>query len=876
MVAEFGSVREVHIESEMREAYLDYAMSVIVSRALPDVRDGLKPVHRRILYAMNELGLRSSASHRKSATVVGEVLGKYHPHGDASVYDAMVRLAQDFSMRYPLIDGQGNFGSVDGDAPAAMRYTEARLTAVADEMLVDLDRDTVDFGPNYDDREREPLVLPALLPNLLLNGVSGIAVGMATNIPPHNLREVVDAIIYYIEHPEATVVELGEIVKGPDFPTGGIVLGQEGITSAFATGRGRIILRCKHHLEESRSGRTAIIVTELPYQVNKAKLQERIAELVQDHTIEGIADLRDESDRQGMRLMIELKRDAQTQHVLNQLFKHTQMQDAISINMLALVDNQPRVLNLEMILRAYLGHRRTVLRRRTEFELRRARAREHVLEGLAIALDNLDAVIATIRAAGSGDEASATLQARFGLTEAQAKAILALTLNRLAALEQQRIRDELAEVQARIADLEGILADPARIDAIIVEELTELREKYGDDRRTQIVHQELGAMADEDLVAEDDVIVTMTERGYIKRIPASTYRPQRRGGKGIMGMVARETDEVNRLLACSTHDWLLFFTNRGRAYQLRVYELPATGRQARGVPVNNLIALDPGESVATVLVRPRDVSGSGSLILSTRRGVIKRTALENFMSLRRNGLQAITLDDDDELAWVEISEGNEDIMLVTTDGRAIRFAQDEVRSMGRTAGGVCGIKLLNGDRVAAMGLAKADHDLLVVTERGTGKRTPVDDYPRQGRNGQGVYTIRNTEKVGPIVAAAVVTPEMELVLMSAGGQVIRQAVRDVRQLSRNTQGVRVMSLNEGDSVVSMACLLTQQAVAENGAGEPSAGDDDMLVMDAADAVAGDGLDGVGADELGDLDAREPAIDDEEADLDRQSSDDAEE
>jgi DNA gyrase subunit A len=851
MVADFGSVREVHIENEMREAYLSYAMSVIISRALPDVRDGLKPVHRRILYAMSDLGLRSNAGYRKSATVVGEVLGKYHPHGDAAVYDSMVRLAQDFSMRYPLIDGQGNFGSVDGDAPAAMRYTEARMAAITDEMLVDLDRNTVDFGPNYDGNEREPLVLPAKLPNLLINGVNGIAVGMATNVPPHNLREVIDGVIYLIRHPEAGAAELSEIVKGPDFPTAGIILGQEGITNAYATGRGRIVLRCKYELEETRSGRTAIIVTELPYQVNKSKLQERIAELVQDRTVEGIADMRDESDRRGMRLMIELKRDAQAQHVLNQLFKHTQLQDSISINMLALVDNQPRVLNLEMVLRHYLNHRRTVIRRRTEHDLRRAREREHVLQGLTIALNNLDAVIATIRAASNGEEASTTLQARFGLSETQAKAILALTLNRLAALEQQKIRDELAEIQTKIADLEAILADPARIDAIIVDELTELREKYGDVRKTHIVHDELGEMSDEDLVAVEDVIVTMTTRGYTKRIPASTYRPQRRGGKGIVGMVAREADEVNRLLACNTHDSLLFFTTRGRAYQLKVYELPASGRQARGVPVNNLIALEPGEGVAAVLVMPRNGLRTGYLILATRRGVIKRTDLENFTNVRRDGLRAITLDDDDELAWVEAGEGDEDIMLVTSDGRAIRFAQDEVRSMGRTAAGVGGIKLRNGDRVVAMGLAKPGRDLLVVTQRGIGKRTPVSDYPEQGRNGQGVYTIKNTDKVGVIVAAAVVSDDMEMVLMSAAGQVIRQSVSTVSQIGRNTQGVRLMGLHDGDSVVSMACLIAQDGTADmgpeaephldphaaSGESEDAAGEA-MALLDADDGEAG--------------------------------------
>ncbi|HXT36832.1 MAG TPA: DNA gyrase subunit A [Chloroflexota bacterium] len=809
MVADFGSVREVQIESEMREAYLDYAMSVIVQRALPDVRDGLKPVHRRILHAMNELGLRSTTHHRKCATVVGEVLGKYHPHSDTAVYDSMVRLAQDFSMRYRLIDGQGNFGSVDGDAAAAMRYTECRMAAITDEMLADIDKNTVDFIPNYDGNETEPTVLPAKLPQLLLNGVTGIAVGMATNIPPHNLTELVNGLIYLISHPEATVVELSEIIKGPDFPTGGIILGQEGITSAYATGRGRIILRCRHQIEEVRSGRTAIIVTELPYQVNKARLQERIAELVQQHDIEGIADLRDESDRDGMRLVIEMKRDAHVQHVLNQLYKHTQLQEPISINMLALVDNQPRVLTLEMVLRHYLNHRRVVVRRRTEFDLDKARARAHVLEGLATALNHLDAVIRTIRAATSSDAASQALQTQFALTETQAKAILALQLSRLAALEQQKIRDELAEIQRRIAEFEAILGDPARIDAIIVDELTAMRDDYGDTRKTVIVHEELGSLSEDDLVAPEDVIVSMTTRGYIKRILASTYRPQRRGGKGIVGMVARDQDEVNRLLACNTHDNLLFFTTRGRAYQLKVHELPATGRQARGVPVNNLIGLEPHEGVTAVLVMPKNGLQCGFLILATRQGVIKRTALESFTNLRRTGLQAITVDPDDELAWVEAGTGEEDVILVTTDGRAIRFPQSDVRSMGRTAAGVYGIRLRDGDQVVAMGLARPDHDLLVVTTHGIGKRTSLDKYPVQGRYGQGVYTLRNVEKIGSIVAAAVVNLDMEMVLMSAAGQVIRQPVKMVRQTGRNTEGVRVMSLNGNDTVVSMACMVAQ-------------------------------------------------------------------
>ena len=866
MGANIGSVREVHIENEMREAYLDYAMSVIVSRALPDVRDGLKPVHRRVLYAMNQLGLRSSAHYRKSATVVGEVLGKYHPHGDVAVYDSMVRLAQDFTMRYPLIDGQGNFGSVDGDAPATMRYTEARMAAIADEMLVDLDKDTVDFVPNYDGNEQEPSVLPARLPQLLLNGTNGIAVGMATNIPPHNLRELVDGIIHLIRHPESTVMELSEFIKGPDFPTGGIILGQEGITNAYATGRGRIILRCKHHLEESRTGRTAIIVTELPYQVNKSKLQERIAELVQQHEIDGIADMRDESDRDGMRLMIELKRDANVQHVLNQLFKHTSLQESVSINMLALVDNQPRVLPLEMTLRYYVNHRRDVVRRRTEFDLRKAEARAHVLEGLAIALNNLDDVIATIRAAQNTDEANETLQAWFELSETQAKAILALQLSRLAALEQQKIRDELGEVQARITEYRSILADSARVDAIIVDELKELRAKYGDDRRTRIIQEEITTLTLDDLVAPEDVIVTMTTRGYTKRIPANTYRPQRRGGKGIVGMVARETDEVIRLLACNTHDWLLFFTTRGRAYQLKVYELPATGRQARGVPVNNLIALEPGEGVAAVLVMPKNGLREGYLVLATRRGVIKRTPLENFTNVRRSGLHAITVDEADELEWVEAAQGDEDIMLVTSDGRAIRFAQSRVRSMGRTAAGVQGISLREGDSLVAMGLAKPGHDLFVVTERGIGKRTSVDNYRQQGRNGSGVHTIKDSDKVGSIVAAAVVSDSMEMVMMSAAGQVIRLPVSSVRKTGRNTQGVRVMSLNEGDSVVSMACIAIQNGDSADGAPAADAAGQSESDLEEVSADLGTAADAAG-DGTFDDDQGDDEDDDSEPDPD---------
>jgi len=801
-----GTVRQVTIEDEMRDAYLDYAMSVIVQRALPDVRDGLKPVHRRILYAMNELGLGAGAGFRKSATIVGEVLGKYHPHGDVSVYDALVRLAQDFSMRHRLVDGQGNFGSVDGDPPAAYRYTEARLTAVAEEMLRDIDRGTVDFVPNYDGRQEEPTVLPSKLPQLLLNGSDGIAVGMATRIPPHNLRELCDAIILLIRTPETTVTELSEIIKGPDFPTGGTLFGAEGIRNAYATGRGRMIVRAESHVEELRNGRTGIIVTELPFQVNKAVLQERIAELVNERRIEGISNINDESDREGMRLVIELKRDAQVDAVLNSLYKHSDLQISYSANMLALVDNQPRVLSLDQMLRHYLAHRRDVVTRRTQYELERQRRNAHILEGRVIALDNLDAVIALIRASASSAVAQDGLIASFNLSEAQARAILELTLSRLAALERQRIIDELAEVRTRVADLEDILARPERVDALIVEDLEDLKTRFGDDRRTRIVLAEVDNLTAADLIAPEDVVVTMTTKGYIKRVPASTYRAQGRGGKGIVGMVTRDADAVSQLFVANTHDNILFFTNRGRAFQLKVYELPDKDRTARGVPVANVIAAEPGERVGAILTLPAG-RVDGYIVMATTRGTIKRTPLYDFRNVRRSGLIAIGLADDDELAWVHLSAGDEDMMLVTTDGRAIRFQQEDVRSMGRPAAGVRGIRLHSDDRVVAMGLVCEQGDLLVVTEEGYGKRTALAEYPTHGRGGGGVATIRPGDRIGPIVAAAVTHDSIgEMILMSGGGKIIRQPIDTVPRLGRATQGVRLMRLNEGDSVVSMAFL----------------------------------------------------------------------
>jgi DNA gyrase subunit A len=801
-----GRIEPINLEQTMREAYLDYAMSVIVARALPDVRDGLKPVHRRIFHAMNELGLNSRAGYRKSAAVVGEVLGKYHPHGEAAVYDTLVRLAQDFNMRYPLIDGQGNFGSIDGDPAAAMRYTECRMTAIAEELLADIDKDTVDWADNYDGTQREPMVLPAKLPNLLVNGQSGIAVGMATNIPPHNLNEVVDAVIYLIDHPDATVVDLAEFIRGPDFPTGGLILGRDGIDHAYGTGRGRIVVRAVTQIEETRGGRYNIVVTELPYQVNKALLQERIADLVQERRIQGIADIRDESDRRGMRLVIELKREAQPQSVLNQLFKHSALQTSFSINMLALVDGQPRILNLEIILRHYLAHRRAVITRRTRFELDNARERAHILEGLKIALDHVDAVIRTIRNSKTTEEASTNLQTRFKLTEVQARAILDIQLRRLAALERQKIIDEYNGLLQTVKRLEALLADPKKIDEVIKTELRELKSTYGDARRTKILKEEAGEFREEDLVPDVQVVVSMTRRGYIKRIPIDTYKPQRRGGKGVLGMSTREADEVDQLFVTRTHDDILLFTNRGRVFQLKVYELPEANRQAKGTPVVNLVQLEPGEQVTTIRTVP-STQTEGYLIMATRKGTVKRTELGQFRTVRRNGLLAITLDEGDELAWVKVSNGDEDIILVTKRGQAIMFEQEQVRPMGRQAAGVRGIRLDDSDEVIHMDLARPNASLLTITERGYGKRTPLSEYRKQLRGGYGITTAKITAKTGPIVAARVVDGgDSELILISAAGMVTRIDARSVREAGRATQGVILMRLKADDKVTSVATI----------------------------------------------------------------------
>lgn len=800
-------IETINIETEMRESYLDYAMSVIVSRALPDVRDGLKPVHRRILYAMHELGLTSRANYRKSAAVVGEVLAKYHPHGDTAVYDTLVRLAQDFVMRYPLVDGQGNFGSVDGDSPAAMRYTESRMMAITDDLMADIDMNTVDWQPNYDGREREPQSLPSRIPNLLINGSTGIAVGMATNIPPHNLREVVDATAYLIEHPEADNADLSAIVRGPDFPTGGVIWGREGIDQAYGTGHGRIIVRSVCEFEEMKGGRWAIIVTELPYQVNKSTLLERIADLVHEKKLLGISDLRDESDRRGMRIVIELKREAQPKSVLNQLFKHTALQSSYSMNMLALVDQQPRVLALDMMLRHFLTYRRQVVRRRTEFELQRARERAHILEGLKIALDNLDQIISTIRQSQTPDAAQSNLMTGFSLSEAQAKAILAIQLARLAALERKKILDEYAQVLKTIAKLEDLLASPRKIDLLIKDELKEVRNKYGDERRTLIKNEEAGEFSEEDLIPDEQVMVTMTRKAYIKRIPADTYKPQRRGGKGIIGMVTRDADEVERLFVTNTHDNIFFFTNQGRVFQLKVYEVPDASRQGKGTPVVNLVQLEAGETAQTVITIPKGRT-TGYLVMATTNGTVKRTPLEAFRNVRRTGIRGITLDSDDELAWVEVAEGDEDVMLVTQLGNSIRFDQEQVRSMGRDAAGVKGITLRKDDKVIRMDLVtKASKHLFVVTEHGYGKRSPLTEYKTQRRGGLGMSATKVTNKTGELVAARVVEDDStEVIMMSVQGLVTRTEVKSIRRTGRATQGVIVMRLNKGDTVVGMTTL----------------------------------------------------------------------
>ncbi|MGI8643506.1 MAG: DNA gyrase subunit A [Thermomicrobiales bacterium] len=812
---EIGNVRIANIDNEMRQSFLDYAMSVIVQRALPDARDGLKPVHRRVLYAMSEMGMRNTARYRKCAGIVGEVLKSYHPHSDTAAYDTLVRMAQGFNLRYPLVDGQGNFGSVDGDSAAAMRYTEARLAAIADELLVDIEKRTVDFRPNYDATSQEPSVLPGRLPNLLVNGSVGIAVGMATNIPPHNLGEICDAIAYLVDNPEAPVEDLMEIVDGPDFPTGGTILGREGIRAAYATGRGRVVIRAKAFVEEgARNGRYQIVVSELPYQVNKANLLERIAEMVKDGKLDGISDLRDESDRSGMRMIIELKRDAQPMKVLNSLFKHTALQQTFGVNMVALVDEgtQPRVLTLKRALQEYIGHRQVVITRRTEFELDRARRRAHILEGLKIALDNIDAVIATIRRSQTTESARNNLRREFTLSEAQANAILDMRLARLAALERKRIEEEYQQVLAEISRLEAILADPAQVRAIIHADVIELKEKYGDERRTRI--QDIsGILSEEDLIPEVDVLVTLSSRGYVKRIADGAYRMQHRGGRGITGMTMREEDEVKHLVAANTMDSLLAFTNRGKVYQVKVHELPDASRTAKGIPFVNLINLQPDETVTTLL-KVRDFTEASHLFFTTRLGRVKRTSLDQFKAVRSSGLIAIGLEPEDELAWVRMTSGDDDVMLISAGGQAIRFAEQGVRAMGRPAAGVIGIRLGTKDHVVGFEVVQPDGDILVVAQKGLGKRTPVAQFPRQGRGGKGVTAMKLTARTGQIVAAGMPEADDQVILLSSGGIIIRIPAYQISRIGRSTQGVTLMRLGGNDHVASMAIMKPKDAEGE--------------------------------------------------------------
>jgi DNA gyrase subunit A len=836
---ERGRVLPIRIEDEMRQAYLDYAMSVIVSRALPDVRDGLKPVQRRILYTMHEMGVSAGSGYRKCAAIVGDVMGKYHPHGDVSIYDALVRLAQDFSMRYPLVDGQGNFGSVDGDPAAAMRYTEARMTAISAEMLADIDKDTVDFAENYDGTTREPTVLPGRLPNLLVNGSSGIAVGMATNIPPHHLGEVAAATIALIENPELTADDLCEHVKGPDFPTGATIFryeqqrnpltGQQervdAIRQMYANGRGRVVMRAVCAFEETRGNRVAIVVTELPYQVNKAQLVEKIADLVGAKKLEGIADLRDESDRDGMRLVIECKRDANPHKVLNNLFKHTPLQLAFNMNMVALVDGQPQTLPLKAVLQHYVDYRRVVVRRRTEYDLGKARERAHILEGLKKALDNLDAVIKTIRESKDVETARQNLMGRFDLSEIQAQAILDMRLARLAALERQKIEDEYRQVIELISELEDILANPRRVDEIIKDELRALRTKYAGQRRTRIADDASREMTDEDLIADEDVVVTISGRGYIKRQPLATYRRQARGGKGIIGARTVEEDALEHLLVANTHDWALFFTNRGRVFSSKVHQVPDASRTAKGIPIINLegVQVEPGE-VPTATITLPDFEKGRYLVLATRGGTIKKTPLEQFEKVRSSGIIAITLADDDELAWVDVTTGRDDLLLVTAQGKLARFSETEVRPMGRAAAGVIGIRLARqGDHVLGMSVVQPNADLLVLTETGYGKRVRMSEFRRKHRGGQGVQLIAlEGRKTGSVAAVEqVLETDEELLLISRGGQVVRTEVGSINRYSPSARGVIVMRLNEGDQVAGIAVfragLAEHRAMGDNGA-----------------------------------------------------------
>jgi DNA gyrase subunit A len=815
-----GRIEPRELEQEMRSSYLDYAMSVIVGRALPDVRDGLKPVHRRVLYGMHEAGLQPNRPYKKSATTVGDVMGKYHPHGDAPIYDTLARMAQPFSLRYPLVDGQGNFGSIDDDPPAAMRYTEARLARLATEMLRDIDADTVDFQPSYDESRREPTVLPSRFPNLLVNGSAGIAVGMATNIPPHHLGEAIDAIVAMIDDPEIDVEGLMKHVRGPDFPTGAIIVGRSGIRDAYRTGRGRIVMRARAHVEELRGGKSAIVISELPYGVKKggdSGVIRKIADLVQDKVLTEISDLADHSDRTGMRIQVELKRDAIPQVALNKLYKHTPLQQTFGYNAVAIVEGVPRTLSLLELVRHYLDYQREVVVRRSKYELRKAEERAHVLEGYLIALDNIDEIVQLIRSAADTDEAREGLMTRFTLTEIQAQAILDLRLARLTGLARKEIESEYKDLKERIAELRAILGDPARIDALIREELLEIREIYGksDDRRTEIVAAE-EELELEDLIAEEDMVIAITRSGYIKRLPVTAYREQRRGGIGVMGMDLKDEDYIEHLFVASTHDYILFFTSVGKVYRLKVHELPLGSRQSKGRAIVNLLPFRQTEQVRAV-IQTRDFEEAKYLVFATKNGVVKKTELAAYnTSLRADGIIAIKMREGDELVGVRHASGSDDVLMVSRNGQAIRFHETDVRAMGRDASGVQGMRLREGDEVISINIAQNDADLLVVTENGYGKRTRIDEYPAKGRGGMGVKTVQLTEAKGHLVGARVVRDGYQVMLISTGGTVIRMPVDDIRRMGRATQGVIVMRLREGELVSSLAPVVESDAAAPEG------------------------------------------------------------
>ncbi len=817
MYARNEKVVPVYIEDEMKDSYISYAMSVIVGRALPDVRDGLKPVHRRILYGMNELGLEHSKPYKKSARIVGEVLGKYHPHGDVAIYDSLARMVQDFSLRYPLADGQGNFGSVDGDAPAAMRYTEARMAAITSEMLGDLEKDTVDFVPNFDGSLEEPVVLPAALPNLLINGSSGIAVGMATNIPPHNLAEVAEGVGAVIDDPDISIKDLMKIIKAPDFPTGGIICGREGIKQAYTTGRGLIKIRAKASVESQKSGKESIIITEIPYQVNKANLIESIAQLVTDKKIEGISDIRDESDKDGLRVVVELKRDSNAQIVLNQLFKHTQLEVSFGIIMLALVESRPKVLNLKQILECYIKHRKEIVIRRTKFDLARAKERAHILEGLKKALANLDKIIELIKKSKSEADAKEGLIKKFGFSEIQAQAILEMQLRRLTALEREKIEAEYLELIKKIEYLESILKSEKKIYQIVKEEVYRIKEKYGDERMTNVVG-EVEDLEIEDLIAEEDVVITISNTGYIKRLPVSAYRKQRRGGKGVTGADVKEEDFVEHLFIATTHEYILFFTNQGRVLWLKVYDIPQASRQARGKAMVNLLEMQQAERISA-FVPVKEFKAEHFLIMATKQGIIKKTSLEAFSHPRKGGIIGITLEKGDELIGVEMTDGKNEILIATKDGKAIRFPELQVRDMGRSAKGVKGITLGKKDEVIAMSVADPESTVLTVTSLGFGKRTQIKEYRTQSRGGKGIINIKVTQKNGEAVALKTVSDKDEIMLITGKGVIVRCPVKDIRSTGRAAQGVRIIKLDEKDKVASVASVVTEEEAGEEDGGE---------------------------------------------------------